>query len=118
MEYYIISLKHTSIGDTALTLWRANAAGYTWDQKSAGTYTEDEIKPYAGDYQNIPVPKAIADNYFLSAKDFGDSYVALPNDITVRRALNLSEREMKPKKYATCRMKFNHLNASGSDTGK
>ncbi len=43
-EYYIISLKHTSKGDTALTFWCANGSGYTWHRDRAGVYTAQELK--------------------------------------------------------------------------
>lgn len=106
MEYYIVSIKHTSKGDAALTLWGPNNAGYTWHKDRAGVYTEEQAKRFAGDENNVPVSKEVADTLFLPADDFGDKYVSLPNDTTVRSLLGLSDKHMNAKKYATCRMKF------------
>lgn len=36
IQYYIISLKHTSKGDTALTFWGEDGNGYTWHRDRAG----------------------------------------------------------------------------------
>lgn len=107
-QYYIVSIKHTSKSDTALTLWGANNAGYFWNKSMAGIYSEEEIKSFKGDHDNVPVSKEDADKLFLPAKDFGDLYISLPNDITVRTILGLTDKHMKPAKYASCRMKF-HL---------
>ncbi len=107
-EYYIVSLKHTSKGDTALTLWGPNNSGYFWDQSRAGIYTEDQAAKFKGDEQNIPVLKEDADRLFLPATDYNDKFIALPNDTTVRTILKLSTEPMKPAKYKTCKMKF-HL---------
>ena len=107
-QYYIVSTKHTSKGDTALTLWGPNNAGYFWEKSMAGVYSEEEIKSFKGDNDNVPIDKEAADKLFLPAKDFGDSYIGLPNDTTVRTILGLSDKNMKPAKYAGCRMKF-HL---------
>lgn len=108
-QYYIVSIKHTSKADTALTLCGPNNAGYTWNKSRAGVYSEEDVlKEFTGDSDNVPVDKEKADKLFLPAKDFGDSYVSLPNDTTVRTILELSDKHMKPAKYASCRMKF-HL---------
>ena len=106
MEYYIVSIKHTSKGDAALTLWGPNSSGYTWDKRRAGVYTEDQIKGFVGDELNIPVRKEDADKLWLPADDFGDKYTSLPNNTTTCALLGLSVKHMKEKKYATCRMKF------------
>lgn len=105
-QYYIVSIKHTSKGDTALTLWGPNNAGYFWDKSMAGVYTEAQAAKFKGDENNIPVPMDAADSLFLPATDFGDKYTALPNNATTRTILGLSDRLMKEKKYANCRMKF------------
>jgi len=106
MEYYIVSIKHTSKGDSALTLWGPNNSGYTWHKDRAGVYTEDQIKRFAGDEMNVPVSRGAADLLWLSADDYGDKYISLPNNTTTCALLGLSIKHMKEKKFATCRMKF------------
>lgn len=104
-RYYIVSLKHTSKGDTALTFWGANGGGYTWNKSRAGIYTEDEVDDYTSpDNPKVEVEKV--DKYWMNAKDFGNEYVSVPNNPTVLNDLCLSDKEMKPKKYASCRMVF------------
>lgn len=107
-QYYIVSLRHTSKGDTALTLWGHNHAGYVYNQSRAGIYTEEEAHEFKNDKENVPVDKEKADKLFLPANDFNDKFVALPNDTTVRTILGLSTDPMKPAKYKTCKMIF-HL---------
>ncbi len=108
MEYYIISVKHTSKGDTALTLWGKNHSGYVWNKENAGIYTEKDREAFRNDQDNIFVSKEEADKLFLHGNDFGDKYVSLPNDITTRLRLGVSDQFMKPKKYAASKIKF-HL---------
>lgn len=107
-QYYIVSLRHTSKGDTALTLWGPNNAGYCYNQSKAGVYTEEEIQRFKNDDENVPVEKEIADKLLLPACDVNDRFIALPNDTTVRTILGLSTTPMKPAKYKTCKMIF-HL---------
>lgn len=108
MEYYIVSVKHTSKADTALTLWGPNNAGYCYNKSRAGIYTQEQADTFKGDDENIPVSKEAADKLFLPAKAFNDRFVALPNDITVRTILGVSTTRMKPAKYKSCKMIF-HL---------
>jgi hypothetical protein len=105
-QYYIVSAKHTSKGDTALTLWGHNYSGYTRHKQRAGVYTEEQIKAFTGDMDNIPVDKGEADKLFLPADDYNDHFIALPNDTTVRAILNVSTKGMKPAKYKSCKMIF------------
>lgn len=107
MEYYIVSTKHTSKADTALTLWGPNNAGYVYDKSRAGVYTQAQADTFKGDDENIPVSKEKADKLFLPAKDFNDRFVALPNDTTVRTVLGITTTSMKPAKYKSCKMIFN-----------
>lgn len=105
-EYYIVSLKHTSKGDTALTLWGPNGAGYCYTQRRAGVYTEEYKQKFGHDPENVFVEKEKADKLFMHAKDCNDRFYALPNDTTVRTILGLSDKHMKPAKYKTCKMQF------------
>jgi hypothetical protein len=105
-KYYIVSTKHTSKADTALTLWGHNNAGYVYSKSRAGIYTEDQVKRFENDIENIPVDKEAADKLFLPADDYNDHFIALPNDTTVRTILNVSTKGMKPAKYKTCKMLF------------
>lgn len=103
--YYIVSLKHTSKGDTALLFWCKNGAGYTHHRDSAGLYTADELKGSTSD-ENVPVRKEAVDRFWMHAEDFEDKFIAVPNQPTVLRALGLSTKPMKPKKWKTCKMVF------------
>lgn len=111
-QYYIVSLRHTSKGDTALTLWGPNNAGYCYDKSRAGVYSEEQISHHNTDKENIAVDKEKADALFLPATDFNDKFVALPNNTTVRAILGLPTAPMKPAKYKTCKMIFHAPNAS------
>lgn len=104
-QYYIISLKHTSKGDTALTFWRANGGGYAWHRDGAGLYTEEEIKNKVT-ADNVAIEKEKVDPFWMNADDFGDKYIAVANTAAVRNALGITDKLMKPKKWATCRMAF------------
>lgn len=107
MEYYIVSLKHTSKGDTALTLWGPNNAGYTRHKFNAGVYTQEEADTFKGDTGNVPVLKSDADKLFLVAYDTPrERFVALPNDPSVLIRLGLDSSAMKLMKCKTCNMKF------------
>lgn len=108
MEYYIVSIKHTSKGDTALTFWCANGNGYTWHRDRAGVYTEEEAKECIS-ADNIMVEKEKVDPFWMNAIDYNDKYISVPNNPTVRHQLGLSDKLMKPKKYAGCRMTFINL---------
>lgn len=103
--YYIISIKHTSKGDTALTFWCANGAGYTWGMTRAGKYTEEEAKKHT-DELNVMVECEKVDKFWMNAIDFSDKYISVPNTPIVRIHLGISDKLMKPKKFASCRMQF------------
>lgn len=104
-QYYIVSIKHTSKGDTALTFWCADGGGYTWHKNRAGVYNEHEaVKCESAD--NIKVPKELVDPFWMDALDFSDKYISVPNTPTVLHHLGLSNKLMKPKKWAGCRMTF------------
>lgn len=105
MEYYIVSLKHTSKGDTALTFWSKNGSGYTWNRERAGVYTEEEANERKS-ADSIPVLKEKVDPFWMNAVDFNDEYVSVPNSAPVIQRLGLDFSLMKPKKYASCRMVF------------
>lgn len=107
MEYYIVSLKHTSVGDTALTFWRANGMGYTWDKETAGIYSEAEIRKYVSD-DNIPVNKPDADGLWRPAVDFEDKFMAIENSKENLINLGLADKKnlMKERVCATCKMIF------------
>lgn len=105
MEYYIISLKHTSKGDTALTFWGKNGSGYTWNKERAGVYTEAEANECKSE-ENVPVLKEKVDPFWMRAVDFSDEYISVPNSAPVLSRLGLTNRIMKPKKFASCRMVF------------
>lgn len=104
-EYYIISLKHTSKGDTALTFWGKNGGGYTWNRERAGLYPELGIEKYTSE-DNIAVPKEQVDPFWMNALDFNDKYISVPNNPTVRHHLGLNGKFMKPKSIAACKMTF------------
>lgn len=105
MEYYIISLKHTSKGDAALTFWGANGSGYTWSKNRAGIYPEEVIHQYTSE-DNWAVPVEKVDPFWMNAVDYEDKYVSVPNTPQVCHQLGIPQSPMKPKKYATCRMAF------------
>jgi hypothetical protein len=104
-QFYIVSTKHTSKADTALTLWGPNYGGYSWHKNRAGVY-EEEDKEGTESEDAVFVDKEEADKLFMNGNDFGDQYISLPNDITVRTILGISDYHMKPKKNASCRIKF------------
>lgn len=104
-QYYIISLKHTSKGDTALLFFGPNNSGYTHHRDRAGKYSYDDAVRFSGpDAPMVECEKV--DPFWMNAVDFGDKFIAVPNTPQVRYALALSDKEMKPKKYAGCRMQF------------
>lgn len=104
-QYYIVSLKHTSKGDTALTFWRHNSCGYAWHKNNTGVYSEEETASCVSE-DNVAVEKEKVDKFWMNALDFNDEYVSVPNNPTVLHHLGLSAKFMKPKKYASCRMVF------------
>lgn len=104
-QYYIVSLKHTSKGDTALTFWCANGAGYTYSKNRAGVYEENKLHQYTTE-DNVAVEKEKVDKFWMNALDFDDKFVAVPNNSTVRYHLGLSDKFMKPIKHKTCKMVF------------
>lgn len=103
--YYIVSLKHTSKGDTAFTFWCTNGAGYTWHKDRAGLYTEDELKGRVSD-DNVAVAKEIVDPFWMNALDFNDKFISVPNTPTTLNKFGLNSKLMKPKKWKTCKMVF------------
>ena len=109
--YYIISLKHTSKGDSALTFFGPDNNGYTWHKKRAGLYTEEEVDRFTSD-ENPKVEQSLVDQFWMNAKDFGDEFISVPNNKTVLQVLGLNEKYMKPKKFAGCRMVFINLPVS------
>lgn len=104
-QYYIVSLKHTSKGDAALTFWRANGRGYTWHRDSAGLYDESNIKEYTA-ADSVAVLKEDVDVFWMNALDHNDKYISVPNQPTVLKKFGLNIKLMKPKKWLTCRMVF------------
>lgn len=108
-EFYIVSLKHTSKGDTALTFWGANGSGYTWHKDRAGIYSKEEAEKCESS-DNPKVPKENVDKFWIKATDFNDHYISVPNHPAVLFALGLSDKEMKPKRFKTCKMVFVTLN--------
>jgi hypothetical protein len=104
-QYYIVSVKHTSKGDTALTFWCSNGNGYTWHRDRAGLYTEDEARKCIS-VDNIMVEKEKVGPFWMNAVDFNDKYISVPNQPTVLHHLGMSNKLMKPKKFAGCRMVF------------
>ena len=104
-QYYIISLKHTSRADSAITLWRKNSGGYCWYQDWAGLYNDSD-RPGRSDGENVFVEKDIADKLFKMTVYGGEVRMVLPNAVNVWNELELSPKVMKAKKYATCFMSF------------
>lgn len=104
-QYYIVSLKHTSKGDTALTFWCADGAGYTWHRDRAGLYDEVASNK-SSSVENVKVLKELVDPFWMNALDFEDKYISVPNNPTVLHHLRLLNKFMKPKKLAGCRMVF------------
>jgi len=102
--YYIVSLKHTSKGDTALTFFGPDNCGYAWHRKNAGIYGE-EVHQFTSE-DAVAVKKEDVDKFWMNALDFKDEYISVPNTKTVLSNLGLNNRFMKPKKYASCRMTF------------
>lgn len=105
MEYYIISLKHTSKGDTALLFFGPNNCGYTHHRDRAGKYSYEDAMRFSGPDAPM-VACEMVDPFWMNAVDFGDKYIAVANTAQVRHALGLSDKLMKAKKYASCRMAF------------
>lgn len=105
-QYYIVSVKHTSAGDAALTFFCADNCGYTWHKKRAGLYSKEDAERFGGDEWNVQVEKEKVDPFWMNALDFNDEYISVPNTATVRLHLGLSSKNMKPKKHASCRMTF------------
>lgn len=103
--FYIVSLKHTSKGDTALTFWGKNQCGYTWHKDRAGLYSIEEAKTCISD-DNVMVEQKKVDQFWMNAIDFNDKYISCPNNSTVWQVLGLDPKYMKPKKYKTCKMTF------------
>lgn len=104
-QYYIISCKHTSKGDTALLFFGPNNSGYTYHRDRAGKYSHEDALKYSGpDAPMVECEKV--DPFWMNAVDFGDTFIAVPNTPVVRNAIGITDKEMKPKKFAGCRMAF------------
>lgn len=105
-QYYIISLKHTSIEDSALTLWRRGNKGYCWYKDWAGIYSEEEAESATNHTHpdNVCVPVEVADKLFVTVLYDGEQRLVLPNRDYVWAELNLEHRLMKEAKYRTCYM--------------
>jgi len=106
-QYYIVSLKHTSKGDAALLFWGHDGGGYSWHRDRAGLYNDDVVQKHTS-CDNVKVLKEDVDPFWMNALDFNDKYISVPNNKTVLHHLGLleSEKFMKPKKFASCRMVF------------
>lgn len=105
MHYYIISLKHTSKGDSALTLWRLDGKGYCWYSDWAGRYLKEDTENRI-DEQNVSVEVDTTNPLFEKTTYDGEERWVLPNTKSVREKLGLDSKLMKAKKYATCFMSF------------
>jgi hypothetical protein len=104
-QYYIISLRHTSKGDTALLFFGPNNNGYTYQRDRAGRYSyEDAVKYSSEDSPMVECEKV--DPFWMNAVDYNDKFIAVANTPAVRKAIGISARLMKPKKHAGCRMAF------------
>ncbi len=104
-QYYIISLKHTSKGDTALLFFGPNNCGYTYHRDRAGKYSHEDALKFSG--TDAPMVECeIVDPFWMNAIDFGDKFIAVANTPAVRKAIGITDKLMKPKKYAGCRMAF------------
>jgi hypothetical protein len=104
-QYYIISCKHTSKGDTALLFFGPNNSGYTYQRDKAGRYNNEDAVKYSGpDCPMVECEKV--DPFWMNAVDFGDTFISVPNTPVVRNAIGITDKEMKPKKFAGCRMAF------------
>ncbi len=103
--FYIVSLKHTSKGDTALTFWGPNGSGYTWHKARAGRYTKDQLTGSTSE-DNVAVPVEAVDKLWKVGFDFNDPYKSVPNNKLTLGKLGLSDKLLKPKKMASCRINF------------
>lgn len=103
--FYIVSLKHTSNADTALTFWGPAGSGYTWHKDRAGLYAEDVVNKYTSD-DNVAVEESICNRFWIEANDFSDKYISVPNIEPVLHALGLNKKFMKPARMKTCEMIF------------
>lgn len=62
MNYVIVCSCHTQPTDVAITLWRPNSSGYTYDVNKAGKYSlEDAILINSGDREDFAVPIEIVE---------------------------------------------------------
>lgn len=88
-RYYIASLKWTHKKDDAITLWRANGAGYCWFQEWAGVYGEEKAKELDGQDSSVMIETKEADKLMRVARYEGKDRIVLPNTPEVRQVLNL-----------------------------
>ena len=109
MQYYIVSLKHTSKADTAITLWKSASAGYCWYQEWAGLYThQEQMKHSPNDQHDVFIEKDLLESYLTEVMYEGGIWNVLPNTPEVRKALNLNYNLMKPKRNKTCNIIIKH----------
>lgn len=86
--YYIISLKHTSRLDKAITLWRADNCGYCYHQHNAGVYPEFTEGYHNLENDSLPIKTTILHDFFIKESINSESRI-IPNCKTVWDALSL-----------------------------
>ena len=103
-KYYIVSIKHTSKGDSALTLWCADSKGYTLYEPTAGIYT-DADKVSANEL-NVFVDKEAADKLWAKTMYDRELRHVLRNNSITRIALGIDNKLMLPVRYKSITMSF------------
>jgi hypothetical protein len=112
-KYYIVSIKHTSKGDNAITLWRADSSGYCFRKDWAGLYTKSQIGFIdMRETENVAILASSADKLFASALYDGQDIECLENSESVREAFNLNYDKMKQKRMATINVSYYHKGSS------
>lgn len=105
-RFYIASLKWTHKKDDAITLWRANGAGYCWFQEWAGIYSEAKATCLTGNETSFKVEIKSANHLFRIARYDGVDRIVLPNTAEVRQALNLPLKKFGAS-HRSCYMALN-----------